>query len=190
VHFRNPSVSRHQSRATSFTSALPDGRFLLSPAQQALPLTGRIGSETMPAEIFTTGYEGRSVREFVGTLKAAGIARVVDVRELPLSRKRGFSKTALGNALRKAGIEYDHRRELGNPKRYRDLYKAGKVAEGERGYRSHIGNGARLAVQELAGTLTAGTCLLCVERDHATCHRNVIADELRGLLPGLRVRHL
>ncbi|WP_456372579.1 hypothetical protein [Methanocaldococcus sp.] len=37
--------------------------------------------------IYTIGYEGRSLEEFIQVLKDVGINVVVDVRELPLSRK-------------------------------------------------------------------------------------------------------
>jgi hypothetical protein len=39
------------------------------------------------------------------------VSRLVDVRLTPISRKRGFGKTALRTALAEAGIAYDHRRE-------------------------------------------------------------------------------
>jgi Protein of unknown function, DUF488 len=58
----------------------------------------------MSPRLFTVGYEGRSIDELVDALPGAGVERLVDVRELPLSRRRGFSKTALGDALRRAGI--------------------------------------------------------------------------------------
>src|SRR5258707_759886 len=62
------------------------------------------------------GYEGRTVDELVAHLVAVGVSRLIDVRLTPISRKRGLSKTALGAALADVGIEYEHRRELGNPK--------------------------------------------------------------------------
>jgi uncharacterized protein (DUF488 family) len=48
----------------------------------------------MPS-LFTIGYEGRNIDEFVKILQHSHIRRVVDIREIPLSRKRGFSKTKL-----------------------------------------------------------------------------------------------
>lgn len=62
------------------------------------------------------GYEGQEISEFIDGLVQRGVTRLVDVRLTPISRKRGFSKTALRAALAEAGIEYDHRRELGNLK--------------------------------------------------------------------------
>src|SRR3954471_22699032 len=67
--------------------------------------------------LFTIGYEGRALDELLAILRANKIDRLIDVRDLPLSRRRGFSKTPLGNAARDAGIEYVHLREAGNPYR-------------------------------------------------------------------------
>ena len=66
----------------------------------------------------SVGYEGRTPAEMVALLRAQRVSRVLDIRELPLSRRRGFSKTALAERLRKAGIEYRHLRFAGNPHRH------------------------------------------------------------------------
>ena len=50
-------------------------------------------------KIFTIGYEGATVPEFIATLQQAGVERVIDVRALPLSRRPGFSKSPLRAAL-------------------------------------------------------------------------------------------
>src|SRR5437660_547721 len=73
----------------------------------------------MHTGVVGVGYEGRTIDEFVNSLLRQGIQRLVDVRLTPLSRKRGFSKTALGLALEAAGITYEHRSALGNPKHNR-----------------------------------------------------------------------
>ncbi len=146
---------------------------------------------TMSAKLFTVGYEGRSLDELVGTLYAAGVERLIDVRELPLSRRRGFSKTALGDTLRESGIEYVHVKALGNPKPNRERYWAGDVEGGAAVYRKHLNNGSRSALVELAESLGDDpACLLCYERDHTECHRDVIVQELQELQPRLKVSHL
>ena len=48
-------------------------------------------------------------------LKKIGIEQLVDVREIPLSRKNGFAKNALKKALDNNGIIYKHLPELGSP---------------------------------------------------------------------------
>jgi uncharacterized protein (DUF488 family) len=141
--------------------------------------------------LFTIGYENhRTPDSLIASLRAAGVRRLVDVRELPLSRKRGFSKTALAGALEDANIDYQHIRALGNPKPYRDLYKAGRVAEGERAYRKHLHNGSYPALVELGETLDEGTCLLCFEAAHEDCHRAVIVEALEERLGEITVVHL
>lgn len=55
----------------------------------------------------------------------------------------------------------------------------------------HLNNGSRSALVELAESLGHGpTCLLCFERDHAECHRDVIVEALQELQPDLAVGHL
>lgn len=145
----------------------------------------------MPTKLFTVGYQGRTLDEMIAELVGAGVSRLVDVRELPLSRRPGFSKTALGEALADAGIKYVHVKALGNPKPNRERYWAGDVAGGAAVYRKHLSNGSRSALVELAASLgDAPACLLCFERDHAECHRDVIVDALHEFHPKLAVSHL
>lgn len=146
----------------------------------------------MTPVIFTTGYEQhRKPEDLVERLVASGVRRLVDVRELPLSRRRGFSKIKLGDRLAGVGIAYEHVRALGNPKPLRDLYRSGRQAEGELGYLAHVRNGSAPAVDELASSLgDRATCVMCFEEDHRTCHRTLLVSEIEARLPGLRVRHL
>ncbi len=51
-------------------------------------------------EIFTIGYEGIDRHQFLAWLNNYNINVVADVRNLPLSRKKGFSKTALSTLHR------------------------------------------------------------------------------------------
>ncbi|TQK97553.1 helix-turn-helix protein [Streptomyces puniciscabiei] len=69
--------------------------------------------------LWSAGYEGRDIDSFVASLLDSRIDVVADVRLTPISRKKGFSKTRLGQALAEAGIEYTHLRGLGNPKENR-----------------------------------------------------------------------
>jgi uncharacterized protein (DUF488 family) len=148
----------------------------------------------MALTIWTTGYEQhRTPEDLVSALQAAGVTRLLDVRELPLSRRRGFSKTKLSEALAAGGIRYEHEKALGNPKHLRDLYKSGDVAAGEAGYRKRITTDYAWAVDQLADSIAQdapATAMLCWEADHAACHRSVIVDELRRRIPGLAVRNL
>jgi uncharacterized protein (DUF488 family) len=120
--------------------------------------------------LFTIGYEGLALDQFLARLHAAKIDRVIDIRELPLSRRKGFSKTPLGEALRAAGIDYVHVRSAGNPYR--------KEEDALVKYRVHIAD-ATPVIEELAGHAKGHrAALLCYEADAATCHRSLVAPHL------------
>ncbi len=132
------------------------------------------------------GYEGRTLDEFVAALVEAGVRRVIDVRELPLSRRKGFSKTKLNDALADAGIEYVHLRAAGNP--FRDLRK--NIERCLRMYRGYI-EGQPEVIDELDRLTVGGTtALLCVEADPESCHRSILVEEMTNAGLALNVRHL
>ncbi len=89
--------------------------------------------------LFTFGYEGLAIDGFIARLKKAGVTVVVDVRELPLSRKKGFSKTAFAAALHDAGIGYTHVPTFGCPKPIRNQYKIdGNWKRYEKAFNSYL----------------------------------------------------
>jgi hypothetical protein len=94
--------------------------------------------------------------------------------------RRGYAKSALAQAMADVGVEYIHVRALGNPKRFRDLYKSGRVEEGQRRYEEHLLGEQRGALEDLGPLLREKpSALMCVEHDAATCHRSVILEALR-----------
>ena len=78
--------------------------------------------------IWTIGYEGAAMDDFLGVLVRAGVEQVIDVRALPLSRRPGFSKSSLAASLKEAGMGYVHLKALGTPKAGRDAAKKGDRA--------------------------------------------------------------
>lgn len=129
--------------------------------------------------LYTIGYEGVNAERFVAELKRKGINVLVDVREMPLSRKKGFSKNALAELVSAEGIEYVHLRSLGAPRevRYR-LKETGDWAEYCQGYQAHLSDceAALNEVVTLAGQ--QDICLMCFEADWRTCHRSLITTHL------------
>ncbi|WP_405796186.1 DUF488 family protein [Streptomyces sp. NBC_01506] len=85
--------------------------------------------------LWSAGYEGRDIDSFVTSLVESRISVVADVRLTPISRKKGFSKTRLGEALAEADIEYIHLRGLGNPKDNRAPFWEGRLVEGRAKFR-------------------------------------------------------
>jgi len=63
--------------------------------------------------LFTIGYEGLSLEEYLNKLILSDIKVLCDVRRNPLSMKFGFSKSQLQKACQGVGIEYVHIPELG-----------------------------------------------------------------------------
>ena len=69
----------------------------------------------MRRKLFTIGYIGRTLDDFIDGLLSHGIECLIDTREIPISRKKGFSKSSLEAKLGRAGIAYRHFRLLGSP---------------------------------------------------------------------------
>jgi uncharacterized protein (DUF488 family) len=126
----------------------------------------------------TIGYEGVSLEAFLATLKAAGVTHLLDIRELPISRRKGFSKTPLSQALAGAGIRYQHERALGAPKQVRHRLRAdGDLKRYFADFREYLATQDSV-LQQLSKTLTGCVALLCFERNPAECHRSVVVAAL------------
>jgi uncharacterized protein (DUF488 family) len=141
--------------------------------------------------LHTIGYEGSSVGDFLATLEAVGVDLLIDVRDVPISRKPGFSKTTLSGWLKTRDIEYLHLKGLGDPKPGRMAAREGRYDDFRRIFGTHLNSS--VAQADMRRGLDAAskniTCLLCFERDHTHCHRCIVAEEMarRG---GLRLVHL
>lgn len=130
--------------------------------------------------VYTIGYEGTDIEKFVQTLLMVGIDVVADVRAVPLSRKKGFSKNTLRDRLAEVGIQYLPMQTLGDPKPGRDAAKAGDYDAFRAIYTSHIEQPeASSAVAALASEAeNQKICLLCFERDPKTCHRIIVGERM------------
>ena len=119
-----------------------------------------------------------------------GIEIVVDIRELPMSRKPGFSKKALASALNLSGFEYVHRVALGCPRPVRDRYRLdGDWKRYTEGFLQHL-KMQEAAIAELSVLVTSSNCaLLCYEADYNFCHRSMVANAIRDYC-GARVQHI
>jgi uncharacterized protein (DUF488 family) len=139
----------------------------------------------------TIGYQGFTAEQWVTQLRTQQIEVVVDVREMPLSRKRGFSKSSLCALLDSNGIEYVHLRALGNPKEFRERLKSGWAFDE---WAVEFRRILRARPEALAALMALAAenrvCLVCFEEDPATCHRSIVAESLRAILPGYEIRHL
>jgi uncharacterized protein (DUF488 family) len=140
--------------------------------------------------IFTFGYEGLSLREFIGRLQSAGIQTVIDVRANPLSRKPGFSKRAFAAALTAAGIAYVHISAVGCPKSVRDRYKQDEDwTVYTRAFLAHLKDQTGELAQLAHSTAQSLSCLVCFEADFNRCHRTYVARAIAEI-KGMAVAHL
>ena len=142
------------------------------------------------AGIFTLGYEGISAQQFLRVLQARGIETLLDVREMPLSRKPGFSKQALAEGCERASISYEHWQVLGCPKKIRAAYKMdGDWESYTRRFKKHLPTISDSLEELAARVLSERICLVCFEADPAMCHRSYIAEALTEFAP-IDVMHL
>ena len=132
--------------------------------------------------IFTIGYEGTTVGDFLAALKEAKIERVIDVRALPLSRRPGFSKSSLRAALEENGIEYIHLKALGTPSEGRTAARAGRYQDLRRIYEGQLElpEAMAQAAQMLELAREKHSALLCMEREPEHCHRTLLLESVAG----------
>ena len=142
--------------------------------------------------LFTIGYEGRIIDDFISVLKNNNIEKIVDVRELPLSRKRGYSKTPFSRLLEDNGIDYIHLKELGSPRKLRKkLKKDGDLDSFFEEYRKYLKT-QNDTVNILYNIISREKCcLVCYEGTPQKCHRTEIVTEIKRIDGnGLKIRHL
>jgi len=140
--------------------------------------------------VFTIGYEGLSINAFLSLLSMHGIETVVDVRELPLSRKPGYSKRALADLLRVSGLSYIHMGSLGCPRPVRASYRYdGDWKRYTTQFLKYLAT-QKDAIAELATLVEESTCaLLCFEADYNFCHRSMVATAVSKRC-GASIKHI
>jgi len=141
--------------------------------------------------VATIGYEGASLEDFIATLKISKIDTLIDIRDRAQSRRPGFSKSTLSEALSAEGIAYRHMKELGDPKEGREAMRRGDYKGFEYVFSMVMNtNAAKMALAEIAAlSANFSVCLMCFERDQKHCHRKIVADTLSSDT-GIKVQHL
>jgi uncharacterized protein (DUF488 family) len=141
--------------------------------------------------IYSIGYEKAAPRDFLATLRDAGVKTLIDVRDLPLSRRAGFSKRQLAASLDAIGIAYVHLKALGTPPEGRE---ANRKRQWDRFWEivddKLAGDAAQDALTETAALAKRSpSCLLCYEADFHVCHRARVGEILTAR-HGFTLRHL
>ncbi|MDY6855455.1 MAG: DUF488 domain-containing protein [Thermodesulfobacteriota bacterium] len=143
-------------------------------------------------ELLTIGYEGRAIDEFVDRLKQFNISRLIDVREIPLSRKSGFSKTSLSERLKDENIEYVHAKALGSPSDIRNKLKTDRDYDYFfKAYGKYLSQNMQV-IEEVYQFIGNGVnCIMCFERFPEKCYRTAVPDKIKDYDGnGLKIIHI
>lgn len=139
------------------------------------------GDETV---LFTIGYEGISLEEYLNRLVKNSVHVLVDVRRNPLSMKFGFSKSLLTKYCNSLGIQYVHipevgiqsdlRQDLNNQADYDKLFEYYRQEELTKTLQSQQ-NILSLLIDNKRIALT------CFEKDICQCHRKHLSEAICAL---------
>jgi uncharacterized protein (DUF488 family) len=142
-------------------------------------------------KLFTIGYEKRDISEFINTLLNNRIESLVDIRAVPHSRNRNYTKANLERMLNERGIEYLLKNDLGSEKEIRDKVKSdGDYDYFFSRYEEYLKR-RKASMQELAALAeNKSICLLCYEEDFNRCHRRSVAAALAKSRGGCEIVHL
>ncbi|MCD4745636.1 MAG: DUF488 domain-containing protein [Bacteroidales bacterium] len=134
--------------------------------------------------LFTIGYEGISLEEYLNRLVKNDVKILVDVRQNPLSMKYGFSKTLLKRYCESLGIKYMHfpevgihgnqRQELKNQSDYDNLFLI---------YKKEILTKTTATQINILNLLKEHKriALTCFEANICQCHRKHLAESIESL---------
>ncbi|MGQ9549365.1 MAG: DUF488 domain-containing protein [Roseiflexus sp.] len=130
--------------------------------------------------VYTIGYEGLSVDDFLNRLLENGVQCLLDVRNNPVSRRYGFHKSTLSRLCGFLGIEYFHFPELGIPRSRREGLQGKEDYERLfKEYRHSILPAQSRTLKRLARIMNDRPgVLICMEADPMHCHRTTLAEAL------------
>jgi len=125
------------------------------------------------------GYQGSNPNEFFSVLKENNIEILVDVRENPISRKKGFSKNALKKTSEENGIKYIHLSRLGSRRDERKQYRSNNDwAWFSEQYNKYLVSQTDEILKLSELIFANNCCLMCFETDFKLCHRSLLIDFL------------
>ncbi len=144
-------------------------------------------------EIYSIGFTQKSAAQFFGSLKDAGIRRLLDVRLNNTSQLAAFAKRDDLAYFLKAicGAEYAQEPLLAPTQEMLDAYKKrkGGWSEYEREFLALLRERQIESVLDRA-QFAQPTVLLCSELTAEHCHRRLILEYLEDKWGGITVHHL
>lgn len=136
--------------------------------------------------LFTIGYEGISLEEYLNRLIKNDVKVLIDVRNNPVSMKFGFSKNQLINYCEKLKIEYIHIPEVGIQSELRQELKVQTDYDNLFArYRKTNLSKTGPSQQKIFDLLQTKKriALTCFEADICQCHRKHLSEAI-AQLPG------
>jgi hypothetical protein len=134
--------------------------------------------------LFTIGYEGVSLEEYLNKLIINGIKVLCDVRKNSLSMKYGFCKSQLKNACEGVGIKYIHIPDLGiESDKRQELHSQSDYDKLFQQYRNEILTQTRSQQEYLLELLKTHKriALTCFEANIFQCHRKHLSEAITKL---------
>ena len=137
--------------------------------------------EAQQPRLFTIGYEGQSLEQFLNKLIRQSVTVLCDVRRNPVSMKYGFSKRQLQHACDGLGISYVHMPELGiSSQRRKHLVSTSDHEALFQDYVSKTLSENAEALDSIIRLVHDGgrVALTCFEAEADRCHRGCVANAL------------
>ena len=143
-----------------------------------------------PFNLFTIGYSGFAIEDFIAVLKKNSIGALVDIRSSPYSQYfKDYDITNLKFILNEKEIYYlFFGNELGARPEDHSLYTNG-VADFSKMAESESFKNSCKRVRD--GLNKFSICLMCAEKDPATCHRTIlVTNNFRNIYPEINIFHI
>jgi uncharacterized protein (DUF488 family) len=134
--------------------------------------------------LFTIGYEGISLEEYLVRLIKNDVKVLIDVRNNPLSMKFGFSKNQLKKFCGNVGIDYVHIPEVGiRSEQRKELSTRADFDKLFASYREEILPQTVTHQTEILNLLIRERriALTCFEANIEECHRKYLGDAIEKL---------
>ena len=147
--------------------------------QEQLELAISVNKFDTPT-VYTIGYEGIEIEDYINKLIRAGVKSVIDSRINPVSMKYFFNKNELERNLKAARIRYYHLPGLGIPSSLRKQYIPNNPDKLFDIYMNSILPNAQNELDRIKVILEKDKyiAVTCFEKDEAMCHRSRISNYL------------
>ena len=156
-----------------------------------LEMAPKLSNKIAEIAVYSAGYEGETIDHFFNKIIKNGIKNIIDIRNNPVSRKYGFSKSQLVNNCSGLGLSYYEFPELGIISDKRKKLKT--FAD----YKSLLDDYEKIIIESQNSSIKKveniiknhPSVLICFEKDYNYCHRNRLAKIISNDT-GLDIKHI